>query len=169
MMEHLWSLGHRKIAVIYFPDQAPELKTDPRELGVRQFFTKMGKPCEESLLCKIDSNSVGLHAALERCLKKGATAVFAGNDVIATRIIRWAYEQGLRIPDDLSVAGFGDSPLAASVVPTLTTMRSPLDELASKTVAALIHRIDGKEIQQQEILSMQLIVRESTQFIKSKK
>jgi LacI family transcriptional regulator len=71
-------------------------------------------------------------------LDRPPTAIFAANDDMAAGVGRVALRKGLRIPQDLSVAGFDDSALASQVFPALTTIRQPLARMAEQAVQALI-------------------------------
>lgn len=161
MMEHLWGLGHRRIALVWAPDLAPEQNRDPKELGYLSFLERMGVSLNERLLLPIqDGESVGPVA--EAALRCGATALFATSDTRAAELIRWAHDTGRRVPEDLSIAGFDDAPIAAALVPALTTVAQPLSELAEKTIRALVDRIEGRPALAQEILPPRLVIRQST-------
>ena len=66
------------------------------------------------------------------------TAIFAFNDEMASGVYRAAYSLGLRIPDDVSVIGFDDSPLASRLWPTMTTVRQPIREMGRRAAAMLL-------------------------------
>jgi LacI family transcriptional regulator len=72
------------------------------------------------------------------------TAIFASNDEMAVGAINAAREMGLRVPEDVSVAGFDDSILATRITPTLTTIRRPVREMAQLATSKLIASIDGR-------------------------
>jgi DNA-binding LacI/PurR family transcriptional regulator len=161
MMEHLWALGHRRIALVWALDLAPEQHRDPKELGYRSFLERMGVTFDERLLLPTrEGEPVGPLA--EAALRCGATALFATSDTRAAELIRWAHDTGRHVPRDLSIAGFDDAPIAASLVPALTTIALPLAELAEKTIRALVDRIEGRLALAQEILPPRLIIRQST-------
>ena len=69
---------------------------------------------------------------------------FAGNDTIARKIVDVASQIGVRIPDDLSVIGFDDSPAARMQEPLLTTIHQPLKEVGALAASILIDLINGK-------------------------
>jgi LacI family transcriptional regulator len=69
------------------------------------------------------------------------TAIFAGNDETAAGVYRTAYLRGLKIPDDLTVVGFDDSPLASRLCPSLTTMRQPIRDMGRVAAEKLIAKI----------------------------
>jgi LacI family transcriptional regulator len=92
------------------------------------------------------------------------TAIFAGNDETAAGVYRTAYLRGLRIPHDLTVIGFDDSPLASRLCPSLTTMRQPIRDmgrLAAEKLIAKISRTEGPSNAATTVFP-HLVVRESS-------
>ena len=94
---------------------------------------------------------------------KPFTALFAYNDISAIGAIRALQEQGLRVPQDVSVMGFDDIPGAAFYTPSLTTVRQPLNRMGEVAAQTLLERIEGKKEYPSEIaIEPELVVREST-------
>jgi LacI family transcriptional regulator len=73
------------------------------------------------------------------------TAIFASNDEMAVGVICAAQEMGVDVPGELSVAGFDDSVLASRIVPSLTTIRRPVREMARLAATKLIASLDGRQ------------------------
>ena len=71
-------------------------------------------------------------------------AVFAANDVMAAGALDVLRERGIRVPDDVAVAGFDDAPIATRVHPALTTMHQPFDRIAHEMVRMLLEVIEGR-------------------------
>jgi len=95
--------------------------------------------------------------------KKPFTALFAYNDISAIGAIRAIREQGLRIPQDVSVVGFDDIPWAAFQTPSLTTVQQPLGKMGQMAAEALIRVIEhGGEHSSEIAIEPTLVVREST-------
>ncbi len=91
------------------------------------------------------------------------TAIFAGSDLQAMGLYEAARELGVRIPDDLSVVGFDDLPVARWVGPPLTTVRQPLTEMAEEaTRLALTLSRGGEPVNLRMDLATDLVVRQST-------
>ena len=166
-LEHLWSLGHRKIGFIAVSDTNPETAVEEREIGYRQFFVRMGIQPDENLIVTGNNKIESGYIYAEKLMKAGATAIMASNDMMAVGVLQWAHQNQIRVPDELSVAGFDDAPIALAVAPTLTTVQMPIDILAEKTVNALISKIKGETPRQQEVLVPRLIIRNSTGKVKS--
>jgi LacI family transcriptional regulator len=93
------------------------------------------------------------------------TAIFAGNDETAAGVYRTAYLRGVKIPEDLTVIGFDDSPLASRLCPSLTTMRQPIRDMgrmaAEKLIAKIAGVMHGPSIAATTVLP-HLVVRESS-------
>jgi DNA-binding LacI/PurR family transcriptional regulator len=159
-LEHLWGQGHRKIGFI-------TLAGAVQMIGCRSdiytnFYTRQGLEPDETLCVGGDSLADAGYRLGSVLHERGATAIYAGNDLMAFGILRWARETGLRVPDDLSVVGFDDNPMATLVSPPLTTVQMPVSRLSEITVQGLIDRIEGKPPGQQEVVVPRLIVRQST-------
>lgn len=144
MTRYLASLGHRWIAFVSGnPDHKAVSNRLPGYLdGLRQSGIK-----HTAALIVAGNNSVksGEDAAESLlALARPPTAIFAANDDMAAGVLRVALRKGLRIPHDLSVAGFDDSALASHVFPALTTIRQPLARMAERAVQALIGAGDDR-------------------------
>jgi LacI family transcriptional regulator len=101
---------------------------------------------------------------MQNLLPYRPTAVFAANDLFAAGAARAIQEAGLRIPDDIALAGFTDTPQALALQPALTTVRVPLAELGAAAARLLVNRIENRGLaQQQTVLPGKLMVRGSTQ------
>ena len=100
---------------------------------------------------------------MTRILQRGRPdAVFVASDVVALGAIGAIREAGLRVPDDVSVVGFDDVPLAAYFDPPLTSIRVPAHDLGLAAGHALLDRIAGREVPDRTLLPTELIVRAST-------
>jgi LacI family transcriptional regulator len=96
-------------------------------------------------------------------LAEPPTAIFAGSDLQALGVYEAAREAGLRIPDDLSVVGFDDLPVARWVGPPLTTVRQPLLEMAAAGARLVLDLARGEQPAHRRIeLATSLVVRQST-------
>ena len=138
MTEHLASTGHRLIAFIMGNRQHRAVRE--RFAGYKEGLERAGLEFSETLVAEGD-NSIGSgeECAL-RLLRANPrpTAIFAANDDMAAGVIRIAMQLGIRVPEDLSVAGFDDISLARQIFPSLTTIRQPLREMAHAASQALI-------------------------------
>ena len=102
-------------------------------------------------------------AAARRLLARGCTAICCASDMMAIGAIRAARQQGLRVPEDVSVCGFDDSTLMGYIEPPLTTVRQPVREMALVAVRSLLDEIRGVGAPHTELVFRpELVVREST-------
>lgn len=134
MTEYLIECGHRRIAFIFGPlghrvvsHGAAARRTD----GFLEALEAHGLPREDELLVrgKFTFESGVSCARQLLSLAKPPTAIFAGNDDMAAGVIHYAHEVGLRLPQDLSVAGFDDTAIARYIYPSLTSVRQPIPEM----------------------------------------
>jgi LacI family transcriptional regulator len=133
---HLIELGHRRIGFI-IGDPSYRAAIDRRD-GYLRALADAGLAPGPMVQGSFSFQS-GLKAA-ERILTRRArcTAIFASNDDMAAGAIASAYRAGLRVPRDISIVGFDDTPIAATVSPAITTMRQPVAEMARAAVRLLV-------------------------------
>jgi DNA-binding LacI/PurR family transcriptional regulator len=90
-------------------------------------------------------------------------AVFAASDSMAAAVIRVLQESGRRIPEDVAVVGFDDSPVALTTRPALSTVRQPIEAMGREMARLLLHRIDNPgDAPCQVVFATELVVRESS-------
>jgi LacI family transcriptional regulator len=159
---YLLELGHARIGCVAGPSDASSA-TD-RANGFRKAIADAGLP--EQPVVEADFHFTGGREATARLLDRGAdvTALFAANDLMAAGAIRELHSRGMRVPEDISVIGFDDAPLAEMVFPALTTMRQPLQDMAHAAVSLLLSRVtsgDGGPAVR-KVLSTSLVIRDST-------
>ncbi|SKA37743.1 LacI family DNA-binding transcriptional regulator [Consotaella salsifontis] len=162
-VEHLVSLGHRRIAHITGPMHL-KMATD-RLAGWRDALDAAGVEPDPALVLEGDFHLSSGAAATERLLASGAkfTAIFASNDEMAVGAIAALRARGRRVPDDVSILGFDDSVYALAADPPLTTVRQPRREIGSRSMDLMIAILDGEEVSREPLLSdVDLAVRRST-------
>jgi DNA-binding LacI/PurR family transcriptional regulator len=156
-LRHLAELGHEKI--LWMPGRpdlwAARMRRRRLEHLLDELPVEIGRHHE--------GNDFDAGADAVQHFDPGITAVAAFNDYHAAGIIAKCAELGIRVPDDLSVVGANDVPLARMISPPLTTLHSPYDEVARRAVRILIDRIDDPELAPvTETLEPHLVVRAST-------
>jgi DNA-binding LacI/PurR family transcriptional regulator len=167
-LEHLETLGHRRIAVI--KGQRFSSDTAVRWRAIRTAARRRGLSIDPSLTVQLEGDSPfpELGYLVTRRLVEQAppfTALFAFNDISAIGAIRALREAGRRVPEDVSVVGFDDIPSAAYQHPGLTTVRQPLREMGTRAAAIMLERVerrDGGNYPRLITVDPQLIVRETT-------
>ena len=141
MVEHLVSLGHRRIAhVVGHPAHGA---SGWRLSGYRQGLEKAGLRFDPELVVPGEFSVESGVLAAERLfsLRKRPTAVFAANDDMAAGVIRVALERKLRVPEDVSVCGFDDTPMSRQIFPPLTTVHQPSHEMGRLATLELLASI----------------------------
>jgi DNA-binding LacI/PurR family transcriptional regulator len=101
--------------------------------------------------------------AMRRMLDSGAKpdAIFVASDLMARGVLTVLASAGLRVPEDVAVVGFDDSPVATSVTPTLTTVRQPSFAQGERMATVLLDILAGRHPRHVTILETELVVRES--------
>jgi LacI family transcriptional regulator len=161
--QHLLDLGHRRIA--YLGGPAAAACNQARMHGYRGAMEAAGAPVPDGYLrtgrFSYECGIVGGVALLD--LPEPPTAVFAGSDETALGVIEAARSRGLRVPDDLSVVGFDDTPVARLAAPPLTTVRQPLREMGAVAVRTALRLAAGERVDSHHVeLATELVVRQST-------
>jgi DNA-binding LacI/PurR family transcriptional regulator len=162
-VEHLAALGHRRIAII--TGRQGRMCSDERLAGYRAAMVDAGLTVDQAYVRSGDFREAGGCRAMRELLDQRPmpSAVFACSDEMALGVYRALAERGLRVPADVSVVGFDDLPEARWVTPALTTVRQPLDQIATKAVRTLIDLIhDRAEHPLHLELAAPLVVRAST-------
>ena len=159
-VDYLISLGHRRIGFVGGSLRSPSFSE--RLDGYRQALLAAGL-LDENLIQLGDSHGGYETMSSLLALDNPPTAVFACNDMNAVRAIKAVHEQGLRVPDDISVIGFDDSSCATESWPQLTTIHVDAESMGRLAVQRLIGRI-GQEHKsaEQVFMETELVVRQST-------
>lgn len=146
--DYLISLGHR---VIGFIDGLPAGTSRRRYRGYMAALRQSGIEPGDTWVCHGDLTfESGLCCALELMDTAHPTAILTVNNRMAVGVLTAARQKGLRVPDDLSVIGFDDSPVSELVYPQLTVVRQPLEEIGRSVARLLsdqiIHKTDPETV-----------------------
>ncbi|MCP4659173.1 MAG: LacI family transcriptional regulator [bacterium] len=145
MTAHLISLGHRRIGFIMgHPDHG---SSHERLRGYHAALDQYQLPPSSALVEQGLYNFESGYSCARRLLssRPRPTAIFASNDHMAMGVLTAAHEQQLRVPADLSVGGFDDTPMARYAWPPLTTVRQPIREIARLATEVLVKVLRGDE------------------------
>lgn len=165
-LNHLKDLRHERIAFMRGNPVSSDSKA--RWEGICHVAAQLGIKIDPELTVELNMDDptpmLGYPFAKELLTRrKPFTALFAYNDISAMGAIRALHEQGLRVPQDVSVMGFDDIPGAAFHTPSLTTVRQPLGRMGEVAAQSLLERIEGQKEYPAEIaIKAELVVREST-------
>lgn len=168
MTEYLIGLGHTRIAT--FCGNADFLSSSQRLEGYRQALAHAGLPCPEEYVfpgsyhpTSGESNILLLLDRYKNRIDERPTAIFCLNDYMARGAVDALLARGIRVPDEISVAGFDDSVYATSSEPHLTTMRHDVRRVGEQATRALLDRIDGSLLAGTRIyVPTELMERETT-------
>ena len=164
-MEHLFGLGHRRIALVTGPmvsalsrDRLQGATAAARSHEVERDLTVVNGDFT------IESGQVAAEHLLAR--REPPTAIFCFNDQMAIGAMNVARVRGRQVPTDLSIVGFDDISFARYTVPPLTTVAQPVREIGQETVRLLLGLLNGETAAAVSvILRHHLIVRESTAIV----
>jgi len=163
--DHLLDLGHE--SVLHLPGPAVWLEAAARTDGWRQALVERDRRVP-ALMAEGDWSSRSGYEAGRAMLrerlrdKRLPTAVFAANDQMALGLLRALHEADLRVPQDVSVVGFDDTPESGYFTPPLTTVRQDLRQLGQLTMALVLRVLGGELDASEPLVKPQLIVRSST-------
>lgn len=160
IVSHLAHLGHKTIATITGPVNM--IAGHDRLEGYKKAMRSYALPIRNELMVNGEFTEHGGYFAMQQLIAQKPTAVFVASDTMAVGAYRAIKEAGLKVPDDISVAGFDDMSFAANMEPPLTTIRQPiqhLGEIAAQTMAEMIdHPSSGHH---HIILPTSLVIRDS--------
>lgn len=160
-VRHLRDLGHTRIGFATGP--ARYVPVQRRVEGFREAMQDVPGVDLDELVSTTLFSVEGGAAAARSLIDAGATAVVAASDVMALGALRTASQQGLRVPEDLSVIGGDDVPFMSFIDPPLTTIRMDVNGMAEAAVAAVLEEIAGEKVEHREYLfEPELILRRST-------
>jgi GntR family transcriptional regulator of arabinose operon len=173
-VQHLLALGHRRIACISLPERPSSI--EERIRGYEQALREAKILPLAAVSLAIDAHpsqdSVPYYTAAELApidqllsVEEPPTALFCVNDFIALGVMQHVLARGLRVPDDLAIAGFDDIALAPYMPVPLTTVAQPKYEIGVQAAQLLLDQIaSGKQEHREIILPTELVIRASTRL-----
>lgn len=165
-IEHLHSLGHRKIGHISGPRN--NVLTKERLRGVEAAMARLDLPINRDFF--IDGGAFSLDAGAQAArsfieMSDRPTAITCGSDLIAMGFISEISRRGLKVPEDISVVGFDDIEIAGSFIPSLTTVRQNRTQIGVLAASYLLDQIANRQsspTKQLQQVDVKLIPRQST-------
>ncbi|TKB43549.1 LacI family DNA-binding transcriptional regulator [Thalassotalea mangrovi] len=167
VMQHLLSLGHKRIGVITGLEDNPH--TIDRLKGYKKALAEADIEFNEELLVEGDfCYWSGLNASeYFTRMDNPPTAIFSMNDEMAIGAIKGLLEKGYKIPEDISITGFDDIDVCKYFSPAITTVAQPAEKIGIKSAELLFDLLSDKKIKQLEhILPYEFIIRNSTAAVK---
>lgn len=151
VMEHLLAMGHRRIGYIGASDRplssTRRLRAYTHALEAAGVEVDPGWIFNADVADDIQRGQLGL----AHCLAAGVSALFCYNDQIAIGALNSCYRKGISVPADLSVVGFDDIRAASYVIPPLTTVRQPLQEMGKKAMNMLLALLNENPVQNEKL------------------
>ena len=169
MVRHFWRLGHTKIGMLYAEGGS---NLAQRKLAFPRALAALDLPFREEWMFRIGSTLETAQADMLEKIQGNAdlpTAFFAANDMIAVGAIAALQSLNYKIPEDISIGGFDDIPVASFIEPHLTTISVPKADIGALAVSTLLSRIKKRHaaagsccVGQKSVLSGELVIRQST-------
>ncbi|WP_420643120.1 LacI family DNA-binding transcriptional regulator [Candidatus Leptofilum sp.] len=163
VVDHLVELGHTRLACIAEPTNLT--KSQHRVEGFIEGLAAHNIPFDPTLVVETHFRQRSGRQAANLLLDRAElpTALVACNDLLALGAMRAVQERGLRVGQDISVTGFDDILLSEYANPALTTVHQPASKMGSLVAQMLLNQIDGKPIEQKQvIIKPSIIIRKST-------
>ncbi len=159
--EHLLELGHKEILFLAGPNGSSS--SAGRFSGYQRALAAAGVPYSDTRVYLADKDIDSGRKAMSQALSEEVafTAVVAYNDSVAVGAADTLFQQGFRIPDDVSIIGFGDGVLAANFRVPLTTIRVPQTEIGETAVRLALEMLKGRTVQPRS-LPVEIIPRATT-------
>jgi len=162
---HLVELGHTRIGFVSGP--AHSVPTRLKRAGWQAALEEAGLDADPALVAHAQYGAVGGVTATARLLDgPGPTALACASDLMAFGALREAARRGLSVPNELSIVGFDDIPMAPYASPPLTTLAQPIPEMARTAVEGLLAELEGEDavggLAHSRVFRPRLVLREST-------
>jgi DNA-binding LacI/PurR family transcriptional regulator len=160
-VEHLLKTGHKRIGLL----GEESISSDERVRGYKMALSTAGIPIADHLIVVGGSSLQEAEASAAALLDREdkPTAIFGCNDLLAIGVVKAAKSRGIRIPDELSVIGFDDTPLCSIISPNLSSVTMPVRELGKYVTDMIIRKIEQTDSSKQRIRMLPgLAIREST-------
>lgn len=163
-MQHLLSLGHRRIALLERDTLSPHGYL--RGAGCREVLQEAGVPLDPASVVKSKAGQAAAYAAMQQwlALPNPPTAVFTHNDMLAVGVIRAALDAGLRVPADISVVGHDDTSIIDYLNPRLTTVKFPVMEMGHRAGQMILELVRQPDFLPARTITLpvELVIRDST-------
>ncbi|MFJ8862399.1 LacI family DNA-binding transcriptional regulator [Streptomyces sp. NPDC102451] len=158
---HLLSAGHERI--LHLSGIPHSTVAENRLKGYRQALADHGIPYDDRLVFRTEFTRRGGTEAMRQALDSGVdfTAVYAGTDDMAASAMKVMRAAGLRVPEDISIVGYDDLPVASDLHPGLTSVHLPHEELGRTAVRMALHRNGDARDRQHVVLGTHIVTRDS--------
>jgi len=162
IVEHLIKVHNcRRIVFLQGPDGHED--STLREKGYRFALKSFGLSFNPSLIIRGNFDRNAAQAAVEQLLADRVIfdAIFTGDDESAIGVLLALRQAGRKVPEEIAIVGFDDSLFANALLPPLTTVRAPTEQVGKQAVRQLMRIIQGEEVESRLVLSTELTIRQS--------
>lgn len=167
MTKYLLEMGHEKIGYIALRKDMDRTNETYKVKGYRQAMNEADLPTTIIYTEGVDEESTAeIMPELLRAKEEGVTAFFCTRDVLAIYVINELYDRGIKVPEDLSISGFGGSGISDMIRPRLTTVKEPFYDIGAVAIRKLLKTIDskGKAVDEETVLlPVEILKRDSVQ------
>jgi LacI family transcriptional regulator len=146
LLSHLYSMGHRKFGMIKGSIETRNFRL--REIGYFAGLQKLGIEADQSSIFLVDQTYHGAYNDMKSIIaqhRQLPSALFCSNDIIAVGCLKAFSESGIKVPQEISVIGFDNLPMAAISDPPLTTIQVSKAQIGRMAVQLLVSRIQGEQ------------------------
>lgn len=162
LINHLIEEHHRRrIVFLRGPDRHEDSAW--REKGYIESLRDHNILLDPALISQGSFSHRMAHHSINQMIKSGSPfdAVFAGDDEAALGVLLALCEAGLRVPEDVAVVGFDDQSFSSTLLPPLTTVRAPIQEVGQQAVQLLLRKMQGEDVNTHLVLPTELVLRQS--------
>lgn len=164
MTSYMLNLGHKRVAYLAGPQDI--LLYQDRCKGFEEAIKERGYQVTPEQIIHCDASIPGGYEAISALMNNARlnfSSIVSSGDTMAIGAIRALNDHGIRVPEDVAVAGFDDIELSSLFNPTLTTVRQPKQLIGARSMEKLLDLIAGKElINRRDIVNYELVIRESS-------
>jgi len=162
IVEHLIKI-HNCRQIVFL--RGPEGHEDStwREKGYRAALRANNIPYDPALVSRGEFDRIAACTSIEQCLADGLEfdSIFTGDDESAIGVLLALRQSGIKVPEQIAVVGFDDSIFASTLIPPLTTVRAPTEQVGRQAVRQLVRIIQGEVVEPRMVLSTELVIRQS--------
>ncbi|NMA50110.1 MAG: LacI family transcriptional regulator [Tissierellia bacterium] len=172
VMKYLIDGGHKKIAYV---TQKKDIDITIEKQKIDAYKKWMSSIKEIPIILSVDGHNIStgynLGNQVKNLIKKDqVTALYCCEDEIALGVINYLYDHHIKVPEDISIIGYGDTSLASVYRPALTTIKEPYYDIGAVSIRKILKQLQGEKLESQTIvLPVQLIIRDSSDIIKNSK
>ncbi len=170
VMDYLISGGHKRIAYVS-QDKDKDITIEKQK--IQAYKKMMGEINESPIILNVGGHSIATGYEIGKEVKdlidhNKISAIYCCEDEIALGIINYLYDHNIRVPEDISVIGYGDTSLASVYRPKLTTIKEPYYDIGAVSIRKILKQLQGEKLDSQTtVLPVQLIIRDSSDYVKN--